>query len=142
MRVKVKRFDKSLPLPAYATSGAVGLDCAARESTTIAANSIGYIPLNVAVKPPKNHCVLIFARSSLHKRGLILANGVGLGDEDYCGNDDEYKAAVFNFTGQPVNIAKGDRIAQMIFKPYEKVEWEEVEAMDDKTRGGFGTTGI
>ena len=141
MKVKVRRLDKSIPLPSYGTSGAAGLDCCARENTTVEPLSIGYIPLNVCIKPPKGHFIVMAARSSLHKRGLMLANGIAIGDEDYCGNGDEYKAAVFNFTGQPVNISKGDRVTQIIFRPYDKIEWEEVDDLGASNRGGFGTTG-
>lgn len=141
MKAKIKRIDKSLPLPAYKTTGAAALDCHVRETVIAAPQQIAYVPLNVCIKPPKGHYVMLVARSSLHKRGLILANGIGIGDEDFCGNQDEYKAAVYNFTNAPVTIEKGDRIAQMIVRPYEKVEWEEVEDMANESRGGFGTTG-
>lgn len=141
MRVKVKRIDKSLPLPAYKTSGAVAFDCCARQTTKVEPQKIAYVPLNVCIKPPAGHYILMAARSSLHKKGLMLANGVGIGDEDFSGNGDEYNAVVYNFTDQPVTIEKGDRITQMILKPYEKVEWEEVEDLGEKNRGSFGTTG-
>ncbi len=141
MKARIKRFDKSLPLPRYSTAGSAGLDCYVRETTTIAPNQTAFIPLNIAVQPPKNHFVLLAARSSLPKRGLFLANGVGIADEDYCGDQDEYKALVYNYTGHPVTVEKGDRVVQMIFKPYERVEWEEVEKLQEKNRGGFGSTG-
>jgi len=141
MKVKIRRIDKSLPLPAYATAGAAGLDCCARKNITIAPKSIGYIPLNICVQPPKNHFVVLAARSSLHKYGLMLANGIGIADEDYCGNNDEYKAAVYNFTDKPILIKKKDRVAQIIFRPYDKIQWKEVKKMGDHNRGGFGTTG-
>lgn len=141
MRVKIKRVDKSLPLPAYHTDGAAGLDCYAREKIIVEPGQLAYIPLNICVKPPKNHFVLLVARSSLPKRGLILANGVGIGDEDYSGNNDEYKAIVYNRTQEKVIIEKGDRVTQMILLPFDKVVWQEVEDMESKDRGGFGTTG-
>ena len=141
MKAKIRRIDKSLPLPAYGTPGAAALDCIAREKTIVEPKKVGYIPLNVAIKPPKQNFIVLVARSSLHKRGLMLANGIGIGDEDYCGNNDEYKAAVYNFTDQTVTIEKGDRVAQMVFRPYEKIEWEEVDDLGEKDRGGFGTTG-
>ena len=137
----MRRINKNLPLPSYGTAGAAALDCSAREDIAIAPRSIAYIPLNICLKPPKGHFVVMAARSSLHKRGLMLANGIAIGDEDYCGNGDEYKAAVFNFTGQPVNISKGDRVTQIIFRPYDKIEWEEVDDLGASNRGGFGTTG-
>lgn len=141
MKIKVRRIDKSIPLPSYQTKGAAALDCSARENVNIAPRSIAYVPLNVCLKPPKGHFVVMAARSSLHKRGLMLANGIAIGDEDYCGNGDEYKAAVYNFTDQPVTVAKGDRVTQIIFRPYDKIEWEEVDDLGASDRGGFGTTG-
>lgn len=141
MKVKIKKIDKSLPLPEYKTGGAAAMDCYVRENTTIAADSVALIPLNIVVKPPKGHFTIIAARSSLPKRGLFLANGIGIVDEDYSGNNDELKAAVYNFTDKPVEIKKGDRIVQVIILPYDKVEWQETENMENENRGGFGTTG-
>ena len=142
MRVKVKRIDKTLPLPDYKTAGAAAFDCYARQTIIAEPKKVAYIPLNICVKPPAGHYVMMAARSSLHKKGLMLANGVAIGDEDFCGNQDEYRAALYNFGDQPVTIEKGERIVQMILKLYEKVEWDEVEDLGEKNRGGFGTTGF
>jgi dUTP pyrophosphatase len=142
IKIKIKRFDKSLPLPAYKTKKAAALDLSARKNTTIPAGQVGYIPLNVALEVPANYWVLIAARSSLHKKGLMFANGIGIGDEDYCGDDDEYRAAVFNFTNKPVLITKGERVAQLIVLPRDKITLEEVKTLGNKSRGGFGTTGF
>jgi dUTP pyrophosphatase len=71
----------------------------------------------------------------------MMANSVGIIDEDYSGNDDEFKAFVYNYTDQPVVIERGDRVAQIIVLAYERVEWEEVESLENKNRGAFGTTG-
>ncbi|MEK9175059.1 MAG: dUTP diphosphatase [Patescibacteria group bacterium] len=142
MKVCIKRIDKSLPLPEYKTAGAVAFDLASRIDMTILPKSIAYIPLNVALEPPEGHMVLLAARSSLHKKGLMLANGVGIVDRDFSGNEDEYHAAVYNFSDNPVNISRGDRVAQAVFKPYEKAEWHEVDDLENKSRGGFGTTDI
>ena len=80
LTVTFKRFDTSLPIPEYKTSGAAAFDLYAREETTIAAGKIGYIPLNIALQLPEEYWALVSARSSLHKRGLLLANGIGVGD--------------------------------------------------------------
>ena len=142
MKVRVRRIDKTLDLPAYKTAGAVALDCAARISVTIAPGTVAMVPLNVCLKMPPGHYLLMAGRSSLPKRGLILATGVGIGDEDFCGNNDEWHAPLYNYTNQPVNIEKGDRLTQIIIKPYEKIELEEVDDLGNANRGGFGTTGI
>lgn len=141
MKVRIRRIDASLPLPQYHSDGAAALDCSVRVTTTIEARQIGYVPLNIALKPPKDHFVLLVARSSLHKKGIHLANGVGIMDEDFSGNNDEYKAVVHNFTDQSVTIERGDRIVQIAFLPYTKIEWEEVDDLGVPDRGGFGTTG-
>ena len=142
MKVPVRRIDKELPLPEYKTAGAVAMDCVVREDIEVPAQGIAMASLNVALKPPAGHFVLIAARSSLHKRGLMLANGIGIGDEDYSGDNDEYRAALHNFTDAPVTVTRGERVAQMIILPFDKVTWEEVDTLQNPDRGGFGTTGV
>jgi dUTP pyrophosphatase len=142
MQIPIKRFDKELPLPEYKTAGAAAMDCVARVDTEIPAKGIGYVPLNIAVKPPRGHFILLVARSSLHKRGLIFGNSVGIGDEDFSGNGDEYQAILYNFTDAPVQVLRGDRIVQLMVLPFHRVEWNEVDEMSDPTRGGIGSTGI
>ncbi len=118
------------------------MDCTVREAVTIAPKSIGYAFLNFALQPPPGHVVLLAARSSLHKRGLMFANGVGIFDEDYSGNDDEYRAILYNFTDEPIEVQKGDRVAQILFVPYTKVSLNEVDSLENESRGGLGTTGV
>jgi len=140
-KVRVKRFDKSLPVPEYKTRGAAGFDLSARETTKIPPRSIGYIPLNVAVETPKGYMMLLAARGSMHKHGLMPAHGIGIGDWDYRGDQDEYKMPAYNFTGKVVVIEKGTRIAQGIFVKYLKAGLKDVKKLNDKNRGGFGSTG-
>ncbi|MBI2409986.1 dUTP diphosphatase [Candidatus Kaiserbacteria bacterium] len=142
MKVPIRRVDKDLPLPAYKTAGAAAMDCTVRADTTIPPGTVGYVPLNVALKPPRGHFLLMAARSSLHKRGVTMANGIGIGDEDFCGNGDEYRAALLNFSNEPVEIKRGDRVVQILILPVDRVEWEEVETLGAPDRGGYGTTGI
>ena len=140
MIVRVRRIDSNLPLPEYKTAGALAFDLASRVSLTILPRGIAYIPLNVAIEIPKGHMIMLAARSSLHKKGLMLANGVGIVDEDFCGNDDEYHAALYNFTERPVAIERGTRLLQGIIKKYEKADWHEVDDLSNPKRGGFGST--
>ena len=70
-----------------------------------------------------------------------MANGIGIGDPDFSGDGDEYRAVYYNFTDKPVKIEKGERIAQGLIVKREAVKWQEVDAMPNKTRGGWGTTG-
>jgi len=141
MNARIRRIDKSLPLPEYKTEEAAGFDLSARITITIPPNAVGYVPLNVAIEPPEGYYVTLAARSSLHKRGLMPATGTAIGDRDFSGNDDEYTAALYNFTDADVTIEKGDRIMQAVISPVIHVELEEVEDMGRKNRGGFGTTG-
>ena len=142
MKIKIKRFDKSLPLPEYKTDGAACFDLYTREDTTIKAKSLGYIPLNVAIEVPQGTFILLAARSSTHKLGLIPANGIGIGDEDFCGDNDEYSLIVYNIKDEDVLIKKGDRVAQMMVLDVKRVEIEEVEKLGNKDRGGIGSTGL
>lgn len=141
IRIKIKRFDKDLPLPSKKSAGAACLDMYARLSTTIEGQSFGYIPLNVAIQIPKGHWLLLAPRSSTHKHGLIPANGIGIGDHDFSGDDDEYQLAVFNTKANPVTIPRGERIAQMMVLQGNELEIEEVANLTNQNRGGFGSTG-
>ncbi len=118
------------------------MDCAMREDVEIPAKSVAMAPLNISLKPPEGHFVLLAARSSLHKRGLMMANGIGIGDEDFSGDNDEYHAALYNFTDVPVALKRGDRIVQMIVLPFDRVMWNEVASLGNPDRKGFGTTGL
>lgn len=140
MKMKVKQFDTSMPLPEYQTSGSVAFDLCSRESLEIPAGKVILVPLNIAIELPEGHWAMLAARSSLHKKGLMLVNGIGVGDADYCGDNDEYKAALLNFTSETVKIEKGDRIVQMLILPYTRVELEAVSHLGNEDRGGFGST--
>ena len=71
----------------------------------------------------------------------MVANGVGVVDSDYSGPNDEIMVQVLNFTRGPVQVTKGDRLAQGIVLPAPRVVWEEVSETRAVTRGGFGATG-
>ncbi len=141
MRVKIKRFDKKLELPKYQTRGAAAFDLHARETVRIKPGQVGYVPLNIAIQPPKGYFFLLAARSSTHKQGLMMANGLAVGDPDFCGDADEYSAPLLNFSPKTVTVEKGDRIAQGMFVKFIKAELEEVPKMKNKNRGGYGSTG-
>ena len=141
MNVKIKRLDTSLPLPRYETVGSVGFDFVCRESVEIKPHSLGLIPANVIVQTPPGYMLMITLRSSTpRKRGLLIPHGVGVIDQDYCGEDDEIKIQVFNFNSNPVTVERGDRIAQGIFVRVDTVQWSEVDRIESETRGGFGSS--
>ena len=139
--LKIKRFDKEIPLPEFKTEGAAAFDLCARVAVEIMPRSIGYVPLNVVIEVPKGYFLILVARSSTHKKGLWMANGIGILDPDFSGDEDEPKAVYYNFTDNPVVVEKGERIAQGLVIKREDIEWQEVDKMENKTRGGFGTTG-
>jgi dUTP pyrophosphatase len=82
MDIKIKRFDKELPLPTRQTAGAAAFDLTAREAVTIQPGTVGYVPLNIAVETPPGYFMLLAARSSTQKKGLMKANGIGIIDPD------------------------------------------------------------
>ena len=141
--VSIRRLDSSVPLPEYQTAGAAGFDLAASDDVDVPPNGIALVPTGLVIRVPDGHFLGIFARSSTPlKRGLMVANGVGVIDEDYCGPADEVKIQVLNFTAQPVRVRKGDRIAQGLFIPVSRADWREREEdLRSGSRGGFGATG-
>ena len=142
MRLKIKRLDPTVSLPAYGTDEAAGFDLAAAHDLTVAPRHIALVRTGVVIEVPSGHCLAIFARSSTPlKRGLLVANGVGIVDPDYSGPEDEVMIQVLNVTDAAVQVHRGDRLAQGIILPAPRVRWQEVKEIGDVTRGGFGSTG-
>lgn len=137
------RLDPGVALPSYQTAGAAGFDLAASADLTIAPGQIALVPTGLVIAVPAGHFLGIFARSSTPmKKGLMVANGVGVVDEDYCGPSDEVKIQVLNFTDAPVEVKRGDRIAQGLFIPFTRATWQEESGdLRQGSRGGFGATG-
>ena len=107
------------------------------------------IPLGVSMKLPDGYEAHVLPRSSTFKKyGIIMTNGMGIIDNSYCGDDDEWKFPAFCVYGKEygqfyTRIKKGDRIAQFrIVKKQPEIEFVEVEHLDGKNRGGFGSTGV
>ena len=141
MKISVHRRDPSVALPKYETPGSAGFDLAASEDVTVEPGAIALVPTGLVIGVPPGHFLGIFARSSTPlKKGLMVANGVGVVDSDYCGPDDEVKVQLLNFTNAPVMVRRGDRIAQGLILPFVRAEWTEGNA-SGPTRGGFGSTG-
>jgi dUTP pyrophosphatase len=142
MKVKIKRIDKSLPLPVYETGGSVGFDLLAREDTVIQPDEIVLIPANVIIEVPTGYALILASRSSTpRKHGLIKPHGIGVIDQDYCGPEDEVKIQVKNFRSEPVTITKGTKVAQGLFVKTDRLDFEEVDEIKMESRGGFGSTG-
>lgn len=142
MDVLIKKTSPKISLPAYQSKGAAGFDIEASETTTIDPKSCALIPTGLIIKVPENFFLMISARSSLaRKKNLMLANGVGIIDSDYCGENDVIYISVYNFSETPTTIEKAERIANGIFLPVSQVTWQETDQMNTQNRGGFGSTG-
>lgn len=142
MKVKIKKLTQDAVLPKYHTSESAGFDIAANADTIIAPGQVAKIPTGLVIESPKGYFLLIAARSSLPlKKGLAMANGIGVIDPDYSGPSDEISIIVHNFTSAPVEVKKGERLAQGIFMPVEQIEWEQVDEIRKESRGGYGSTG-
>ncbi len=142
MKITVTRLDPAVPLPSYQTAGSAGFDLAASADLTIQPGQIALVPTGLVIAVPAGHFLGIFARSSTPlKRGLIVANGVGVLDSDYSGPTDEIKIQVMNVTSTPVEVKRGDRLAQGVILPFVRAEWNETTSASGPDRGGFGSTG-
>lgn len=142
MNVRIKRVRPHAELPKYQTEGAAAFDLAAAEDTTVQPGEVALVPTGLVVEVPAGMFLGIFARSSTPlKRGLLVANGVGVVDPDYSGPHDEIKVAVLNFRQAPITVARGERIAQGMLLPAPRVAWIEVDELATTSRGGFGATG-
>ncbi len=132
-----------LPLPAYATDGAAGMDlCAAVTAPlTIPPGGRALVPTGLAIALPPGHELQVRPRSGLALRhGIVLPNSPGTIDEDYRG---EIQVIVLNAGSAPFTVERGMRIAQAVLAPVLRAEWEEVAVLDATARaaGGFGSTG-
>jgi dUTP pyrophosphatase len=143
--IQVRRLPHSdgLPLPAYATPGAAGMDllAAVAAPVTVEPGKRALIPTGLAIALPPGFEMQVRPRSGLALRnGIVLPNSPGTIDEDYRG---EVQVILLNAGDVPFTIERGMRIAQAIVAPVVRAEWQEVENLDDTTRstGGFGSTG-
>jgi dUTP pyrophosphatase len=143
MKVLVQRLPhaEGMPLPTYATSGAAGMDLLAAKAMTVPAGGRALVPTGLCIALPKGFEMQVRPRSGLAlKHGITLPNSPGTVDEDYRG---EVGVIILNTGSEPFVIARGDRIAQAVFAPVTRAEWEEVVVLPETQRGvgGFGSTG-
>ena len=143
--VRVERLPhaEGLPLPAYATEGAAGMDLVAAVTAplTIGPGERALVPTGLCIALPAGHELQVRPRSGLaFKHGLTVANAPGTIDSDYRG---EVKVLLINLGAVPVEIARGERIAQLVIAPVTVADLITVEKLDETTRGigGFGSTG-
>jgi dUTP pyrophosphatase len=143
MRLEILRIDPDLPLPAYAHVGDAGLDLYSTQDVTIGPFERVLIPTGIAVSVPEGHAGFVQPRSGLAVRtGLSLVNTPGLIDSHYRG---ELKVIAINLDSRtPIEISRGDKIAQLVIQPVARVELAEVTTLDVTARGekGFGSSGV
>ena len=135
--VKIKYFDKSLPeLECHGD----WIDLYNKEEITIKMAEHKLIDLNIAMQLPKGFEAHILPRSSTFKNyGLIVTNSMGMIDNGYCGDNDEWKLSVIGT--KEVTIPKGSRIAQFRIIPSQNVKLKTVGSLNRSNRGGFGSSG-
>lgn len=143
IQVKIKKLNKNAKMPTYGTEFAAGADLYAllEEPVEIKPNETKFISTGISFEIPSGTVALIFARSGLScKQGLAPANKVGVVDSDYRG---EVMVALHNHSSEVRVVENGDRVAQVMFAPYLKGEFEEVDDLEKSSRGekGFGSTG-
>ena len=132
-----------LPLPAYATAGAAGMDllAAVPGPMTLAPGARALVPTGLCIALPPGHELQVRPRSGLALRhGITLPNSPATIDEDYRG---ELQVIVMNAGAEPFVIERGMRIAQAVLAPVVRATWAEAETLDGTARGagGFGSTG-
>jgi len=131
-------------LPAYETIHSAGMDLRADLESTVLLNPMErkLIPTGLHIELPEGYEAQIRPRSGLaYKHGISIVNSPGTVDADYRG---EIKVLLINLSTEPFEINTGDRIAQMVVSKHEKVEWQQVEILNETTRGagGYGHTGV
>ncbi len=142
--VKIRRVgDRGapLPLPAYQTAGAAGADLRSDVDVTLEPGQRLAVPTGLALEIPEGYEGQVRARSGLALRsGVGLPNGPGTIDSDYRG---ELAVLLINWSREPVQLHRGDRIAQLVIAPVVRAEFAEADELSESHRGhgGFGHTG-
>lgn len=140
MKVKIKYFSDDLVRLEKISVGDL-IDLRVSEDVRLKQGEYALLPLGVAMELPKGYEAHVYARSSTPlKFGVMLANSVGIIDETYCGDNDEWKAPVIAI--RDTFIEKNSRICQFrIVEHQPEIEFEEVESLGNDNRGGIGSTG-
>ena len=128
-------------LPSYATEHSSGLDLRTSKNLSLHPGEYKLVPTGIAIEIPEGFEGQVRPRSGLAlKHGIGCLNSPGTIDSDYRG---EVKVLLINHGKEVVHFEKGERIAQLIIAPYARATWEQVETLEESTRGagGFGSTG-
>jgi len=138
---KIRIVTKTGVLPTYETRGSAGMDLRSTVNHQLLPGKRCLIPTGIFIELPEGYEAQVRARSGFAvKHGIGLVNGVGTIDSD---NRGEIQVCLINWGEESFEIKQGDRIAQLIISQYERIEWEEVAALEDTERGagGFGSSG-
>jgi len=140
ININVKRLNDLAKIPHYAHIGDAGADLFASEDFNLPAHSAGAVPTGIAMEIPTEYVGYINPRSGMALKGVTVMNAPGTIDSGYRG---EIKVILVNHTDKAYIIAKGDKIAQMVFHKYSEVFFEPVSELSDteRGRGGFGSSG-
>ena len=142
VQISIIRLDPELPLPSYAHPGDAGADLHAREDVTLLPGQRRLVPTGVALALPDGYVALVHPRSGLaHRSGLSIVNAPGTIDAGYRG---EVQVCLVNLDpATPIELRRGDRIAQLVIQRFENATFVEVDALPDSVRGagGYGSTG-
>lgn len=142
VEVLIQRVDPTVPLPAYAHPGDAGADLVSTVDVVLAPGERAMVPTGVAIALPPGFVALVHPRSGLAARlGLSIVNTPGTVDAGYRG---EIKVLLINHDrGETVSLARGDRIAQLVFQRVEQARFTEVAHLpgSDRGAGGYGSTG-
>jgi dUTP pyrophosphatase len=140
--VAVQRLDRDLPLPSYAHPGDAGADLVTAVDVTLAPGERAVVPTGIAIALPEGYVALVHPRSGLAARhGISIVNTPGTIDAGYRG---EIKVLLVNHDPRdPVELHRGDRIAQLVVQRFERAVFTEVDALPESVRGsgGYGSTG-
>lgn len=140
--VRIKYFTDKIDKLAYIGGKSDWIDLRAAEDVELKAGESGLIPLGVAMKLPKGYEAHIVPRSSTFKQfGIIQTNHMGIVDETYCGNGDQWFFPAYAL--RDTVIRTNDRICQFRLMEHQpQIRFDEVEELEDPDRGGFGSTGV
>lgn len=141
MIVKVKKINQEATLPTYGSVGAGCFDLYACEEVTLKSKESHKFDTGLAFEVPEGWVMLVYLRSSIGKKGLDLMGNVGVIDSDYRGS---VFVPLINRGTKAIKISAGDRIAQAMVIPSERISFKEVDQLSTTKRGngGFGSTGV
>lgn len=140
LQIKIKYFDNELPKIEKIEQGD-WIDLRAAETVELKSGEFKLIPLGIAMELPKGYEAHVVPRSSTYKNfGIIQTNSMGVIDESYKGDDDQWFFPAYAL--RDTKIEKGERICQFrIIRKMPRVKLIEVEHLNNKNRGGHGSTG-